>query len=242
MYELNDISVEAEITGDKYPKIKVDLRTPLESAFWWLTVLSAASIAGAWVFSSGEKFAQQWPSIVAVSVIGQVVFGSLYFNTDNYYIFDLVSREMFYHFRFFFFTKVDFVARFEDIHAVTFSGRIDGGDQNVSYAYRVMCVLHTGQTLYLSDETNEDLEGHDKIARKISAITGADYLMGLPGHSAVAKRASDRFSFSFRECSEVDPPGGVALAIGAGSVYFAMAIALGKNGPAIIRFLKSIFG
>jgi len=242
MDDLKNIQVKAEINSDTFHKIKVDLRTPLESAFWWLTVLSAASIAGAWALSSGEKFAQQWPSIVAVSVLGQIVFGSLYFNTDNYYIFDLVSREMFYHFRFFFFTKVDFVARFEDIHAVTFSGRIDSGDQDESYAYRVMCVLHTGQTLYLSDETDEDLEGHDKIARKISAITGADYLMGLPGHSAVAKREGDRFSFSFRECSEVDPPGRAALEIGAGSVYLAMAIALGKNAPAIISFLKSIFG
>jgi len=32
------------------------------------------------------------------------------------------------------------------------------------------------------------------------------------------------------------------LEIGVGSVYLAMAIALGKNAPAIISFLKSIFG
>ena len=242
MDDLKDISVDAEINSDKFPKIKVDLRTPLDLTFFWLAGLSVVAIVFAFIFSPGEKFDQQWQAVMAVAGICLVFSIAFYFNTDNYYIFDLVSREMFYHFRFFFFTKVDFVARFEDIHAVTFSGRIDSGDQDESYAYRVMCVLHTGQTLYLSDETDEDLGGHDKIARKISAITGADYLMGLPGHSAVVKREGDRFSFSFRECSEVDPPGRAALEIGVGSVYLAMAIALGKNAPAIISFLKSIFG
>ena len=95
MDELKDISVEAEITSDKFPKIKVDLRTPLESTFFWLAGLSVIAMIIAWIISPGDKFDQQWQAIMAVGGIGLILSVALYFNTDNYYIFDLVNKILF---------------------------------------------------------------------------------------------------------------------------------------------------
>ncbi|KAF1083023.1 MAG: hypothetical protein GQF41_0790 [Candidatus Rifleibacterium amylolyticum] len=240
MYELNDISVEAEITGDKYPKIKADLRTPLENTFWWLSVLSAVAIGVSFFISGDKRYDMQWQAVMAVAVFCLALFGSLYFNTDNYYIFDLPGKKMFYHFRFFFYKRVDLVANFADIHAVTCSGRYHSDNADNYYTYRVLCVLNDGQIIYLSDETREELEKQNRSARKIAAITGAEYVAGLPGCHAVAKQADNRLSFSFYECSWYYFTRQSALEVGASFLYVTILITIGKNGPEIIRFIKSI--
>jgi len=240
MDDLKDISVDAEINSDKFPKIKVDLRTPLELTFFWLAGLSVVAIVFAFIFSPGEKFDQQWQAVMAVAGICLVFSIAFYFNTDNYYIFDLVNKMMFYHFRFFSYTRVERVASFADIHAVTSTGSQESDRYENYHTYRVQCILNTGQILYLSDDTYENLEKQNGIARKIAAITGAEYVAGIPGCYAVAKKAGDRFSFSFFEPSWFDITKKSAFEIGAILVYVATLVTIGKNGPAIIRFLKSL--
>jgi len=240
MDDIKDISVEAEINSDKFPKIKVDLSTPLELTFFLLAGLSVAAMVFAFILSPGEKFDQQWQAVMAVAGICLVLSITMYFNTDNYYIFDLVNKMMFYHFRFFFYTRVEKVASFADIHAVTSTGSHESDRYDDYYNYRVQCILNTGQILYLSDETRENLEKQNNTARKIAVITGAEYVAGIPGCYAVAKRAGDRFSFSFFEPTWFDITRRSFLEVVAGIAYIAILITIGKNGPAIIRFLKSI--
>ncbi|MDD2999620.1 MAG: hypothetical protein PHV05_11215 [Candidatus Riflebacteria bacterium] len=242
MYDLNDVSVKADFTSDQYSEIKVDLKTPLERIFWWLAALSIASIGVVWIFSSEMIFILQWRAITAVGGVGFLFFGSLYFNTDNYYIFNLISKKMYYHFKFFFYTKVEFIADFADIHAVTFTGRQGGGDDSNDYLYRVQCILNTGEIIDLSDEESDNIDKQDRIARKISAITGAEYVAGWPGCHAVAKRADDKFSFSFYECSALDLTRQSLVEVLAGIAYVAILVAIGKNGSEIIQIIKTIFG
>jgi hypothetical protein len=196
----------------------------------------------AWVISPGEKFDQQWQAIMAVGGIGLVLFVALYLNTDNYYVFDLANKMMFYHFRFFFYTRVELVANFADIHAVTTTGMQESDRYDDYFTYRVQCVLNTGQMLYLSDETRENLEKQNNTAKKIAAITGAEYVAGIPGCYAVAKRAGDRLGFSFYEPSWFDVTRQSVIEIVVIITYIAIIITIGKNGPEIIRFLKSLIG
>lgn len=242
MDDLNDISVKADFTVDKFTEIKVDLKTPLENTFWWLTALSAVAIGIAIIFSPGQELQQQWQAVMVVAGFCLIFCACLYFYTDNYYIFNLVQKRMFYHCKFFFYKKVEFIASFADIHAVTSTGRHHSDRSDDYYTYRVQCILNTGQILYLSDETHEDLEKQNRIAKKISAITGAEYLDGLPGCHAVAKRAGDKFSFNFYQSSWLDLTKQSLLEVMAGIVYIAVLIAIGKNGPEIIQILKAIFG
>ena len=242
MDELNDISVETDFTSYKFTEIKVDLKTPLENAFWWLTTLSVVAFVIAFIISPGEKFDMQWQVIMAVAGVGSVLFGSLYFNTDNYYIFNFVNKKVFYHFKFFFYTKVEFVANFADIHAVTSTGERHSDKSDEYYTYRVQCVLNTGQIIDLSDETHEELERQNRIARKIAAITGAKYVEGLPGCHAVAKRAGDKLSFDHFQSSWLDLTKRSFLEVAAAIAYIAVLIAIGRSGSEIIQILKVIFG
>lgn len=242
MDNLNDISVAADFTIDKFTEIKVDLKTPLENAFWWLIVLSAAAIGIAIVLNSGPKFDLQWQGVIVVAGACLVLSASLYFNTDNFYIFNLVNKKIFYHCKIFFYKRVECIASFEDIHAVTTTGRRHGNRSDDYYTYRVQCVLNTGQIICLSDETREDFEMQKRIARKISAITGAEYVDGLPGCHAVVKKAGEKFSFNLFECSWLDLTKTSLLEVLAGIVYIAVLITIGKIGPEIIQILKSIFG
>ncbi|MBU1109631.1 MAG: hypothetical protein KKB51_23320 [Candidatus Riflebacteria bacterium] len=242
MYDLNDISVESDFKSIKFSEIKVDLTTPLESAFWWLSVLSIIAIVLAWIFSPGRELSPQAQGVMVVAGFCLVFFGSLYFNTDNFYIFDLESQQMLYHFKFFFYRKVEFVANFADVHAVTSSGKYHRDKDEEWYTYRVKCILNTGQNYYLSDETREDLEKQNRIAKKISTITGAEYVKGLPGCYAIEKKSGDKFSFSFYECSWLDLTKQSLLEVGLAITYIAILITIGRNGPEIVQLLKSIFG
>lgn len=241
MYDLNDVSVECDFKDEKYLEIKVDLKTPLESAFWWMSVLSLFAIGLAWVFNSERELNPQTQGVIVVAGFCLIFFGSLYFNTDNYYIFDLESKQIFYHFKFFHYRKVELVANFVDVHAVTSTARYHRSKHDEWYTYRVKCILNTGQNYYLSDETREELEKQNRIAKIISSMTGAEYVKGLPGCYAIEKRSGDRLSFSFYECSWLDATKTSLLEVIAGIAYVAILITIGRNGPDIIQALKSIF-
>ncbi|HNX76255.1 MAG TPA: hypothetical protein PLM07_04335 [Candidatus Rifleibacterium sp.] len=242
MDELNDISVETDFSSYKFTEIKVDLKTPLEKAFWWLTTLSVVAFVIALIISPGEKYDMQWHVIMAFAGVGSVLFCSLYFFTDNYYIFNFVNKKVFYHFKFFFYTKVEFVANFADIHAVTSTGKAHSDKSDGYYTYRVQCVLNTGQILDLSDETLEELERQNRIARKIASITGAKYVEGLAGCHAVAKRAGDKLSFDHYQCSWMDLTKTSFLEVGAVVAFIAVFSVIGRYSAEIIQSLKLIFG
>ncbi len=242
MDELNDFSVESDFYSDKFREIKVALKSPLKRTFWYLSILSFLAIGFAWFLNVEKELTPQTIGVMIVYTGCLVFFTGLYFNTDNFYVFDLESKQIFHHFKFFFYKKVRFFANFSDVHAVTLTGRNQGSYFDASFNYRVKAILNSGECFYLSDETYEGQEKQTRIARKISAITGAELVKSFPGCNAVPKKSGERFSFSFYECSWLDTTKQNFIEVVAGIAFIAIIIAVGKNGSTIVKIFKSIFG
>lgn len=164
--------------GSEMPaQIKLELQTPLEKLWFWFFVGSVFI-----TFSGIIGLLEDGATAFVVSLIGigatmSFLFWSLKRNTDNFYILDLSTRRLFYHFRFFFIKRITPARNFSDIVSITVGGLCNQGKNNVWWTYQIFALDRQGDVFALSDDVKaEERENMVLSAKKIAEITEADFV------------------------------------------------------------------
>lgn len=171
-------------------QIKLELQTPLEKLWFWFFVgsvfITFSGIIGLLEDGTTEFVA----SLIGIGATMSFLFWSLQRSTDNFYILDLSTRCLFYHFRFFFIKRITPDRNFSDIVAITVGGLYNQGKNNVWWTYQIFALDRQGDVFALSDDVKaEERENMLLSAKRIAEITEADFVelppekMAKTGHS-----------------------------------------------------------
>lgn len=164
-------------TGSEPTQIKLELQTPLEKLWFWFFVGSVfITFSGLIGFLEDGATAFVF-SLTGIGAIMSFLFWSLKRNTDNFYILDLSTRRLFYHFRFFFIKRITPARNFSDIVSITVGGLCNQGKNNVWWTYQIFALDRQGDVFALSDDVKaEERENMVLSAKKIAEITEADFV------------------------------------------------------------------
>lgn len=156
-------------------ELKLELKTPLETFFMWAAIISVFFIIGGLI---GLENASNLSSklMLAAGCLSLTVFGSLYFNTDNYYIADITGERVLYHFKFFFLRKVSNVCSFKQISLITVGGKRKKSKHSVWWEYAIYMLTTDGNLVRISDHSKEAFYKQRESARRLCDITGARFI------------------------------------------------------------------
>jgi hypothetical protein len=148
-------------------KIKMDLRTPLEEGFRILRVVAP-------FFGIGFLAAYfNDPDLVLAGTLGAGLLGLgvmsliLSWFTDNYYIFDVKSRVILYHFQILFFRRITTFAPFSSISSISVGSEKREGQGPEMFS--VVVNLRNGDVFPLCDPEPDAWAKMEKEAKKLSA-------------------------------------------------------------------------
>lgn len=226
---------------DVTSRIKLELKTPLETVFMWLSFCSLFLLVIGFIGYMEDGWTSKVMVMVYLGVISVVFFGSLYFNTDNFYILDMERRELLYHFKFFFLRKITVAARFDDINAVTVSGSYHKTKHDQWYSYQTVYVNGDGKVFPLSDPAREAIGKQRDLASQIAELTGARYVENPPQTFASECRSGSKYSFRHHRCSWLDSMKETAMVIVGVFGFIALVATINLHSEQILNIIKSIF-
>jgi len=168
--------------------VKVDLDTPLESAW---TVLAIVSGVGCFFILQigflGGKHSPPDPTVLKYLPTGLLLLGffiALRKFTDNYYIVDRQRKAVFYHFELAVIRSVTEYLRFSDIDSVVVNGSIHTSKNSRWYEYGILLVERGGKTHAFSDSVREfGLAALNTRAETLSKIIGCRLVPGVSEHA-----------------------------------------------------------
>lgn len=168
--------------------VKVDLDTPLESAW---TALAIVSGVGCYFILQigfiGGKHTPPDPTFLNYLPTGLLALGlfiALRKFTDNYYIVDRQRKVVFYHFELAVIRSVTEYLRFSAIDSVVVNGSIHTSKNSRWYEYVILLVERGGKTHSFSDSVQESgLTALNIRAETLSKIIGCKLVPGVPEHA-----------------------------------------------------------
>ncbi len=168
--------------------VKVDLDTPLESAW---TALAFLSGVGCFFILQigfiGGKHTPPDPTFLNYLPAGLLTLGffiALRKFTDNYYIVDRQRKAIFYHFELAVIRSVTEYLRFSAIDAVVVNGSIHTSKNSRWYEYGILLVERGGQTHSFSDSEREaGLSALNTRAGTLAKIIGCRLVPGAAEHA-----------------------------------------------------------
>ncbi len=170
--ELADDNEQSEIPD----KLKLDLKTPLETFFMWAAIISGFIGFAGFIGYIEDGLTVVTKLMLAAGGISLAIFGGLYFNTDNYYILDRSSERLLYHFKFFFWRKVSTICSFNEISLVTTGGKREKSKHAIWWEYAAFILTTNGELLQMSDFAKEAFDKQKELARRLCEITGARFI------------------------------------------------------------------
>ncbi|PKL43096.1 MAG: hypothetical protein CVV41_11880 [Candidatus Riflebacteria bacterium HGW-Riflebacteria-1] len=216
-------------------ELKLELKTPLETFFMWAAIISCFFIlAGLIGLEKAVNFKSKL--LFSAGCMSLVVFGSLYFNTDNYYIVDRTGERILYHFKFFFFRKVSTVCRFNEISLITSGGKHKKSKHAVWWEYAVFILTTNGELLPMSDYIKEAFDKQKELARKLSDITGARFI-DAPEERIV--RAAGLNCVRHEAHTIVDTFVEIGMALLFAGIAFAVFVTLAEFGEPLWKMLEA---
>ncbi len=184
--EKNNTHFENDILN--VPKgIKVDINTPTELAINFLTMVSAAStllLINLYFRSSRGSFAT-YASLAAVLFF---VFLMTRYDTDNYYIIENGTGDIYYFYKFLDKKTVMLYKKASDIKTITVGGTGDVNHSDIArWSYIILLADKKGGTTGFSFWKNGDegLELLNKEAEKYARSVGCEFIPGLPRCAAM---------------------------------------------------------
>lgn len=222
-------------------QIKLELKTPLEALFMWLSIGSLfVLVIGAFNYmKEGGTPMSQVMSFLGLIFLG--VFFNLYYNTDNFYVLDLDRKQLLYHFKFFFYKKISVAANFCDIHAVTVTSRYNRRKHDQWYTYQTVVVNNEGRVFQLSDPEREAIDKQRGLAEKIASLTGAVYVENPPESYADEVRHGSRYSFKHFRCSWLDSLKDTLIAMVGFMGFIALVASLNIYSQQLVEIFFRIF-
>lgn len=193
------------VDGQPPGKIKLDLKTPLESFFFTAAFYSVAFFLGGFYGWMKDGMTMVTKLMLPAGAVFSAVFVILYNFTDNYYVLDVDEKCLFYHFEFLGYETERAMLTFSQVHALTVTSMQQVIGKQLAWTYQTVLVDNTGEVNGLSDMKTGSLEENRALARKIAGIIGAAYVEPLAEMVAEPVRGLNmRFSFEFREFDIMD--------------------------------------
>jgi len=165
--------------GEIPDRFRIDFSTPLEGALRKISLFCpplALIFLLAWFEDPGNTVSG-W--------LGGLLFGSgvlavlLYWSTDNFYIFDRTEQKIFYHFQFLFQRRIEPVAAFSEVLAVTVASERFLREAPPSYWHSIALVISQDQVLPLSDQKRNSLAVMTRDARRLAEAIDVPFIPGL---------------------------------------------------------------
>lgn len=202
---------DAADTSSLPDNIKVDLDTPLESAFW--TIMGLAAFAAFFLYIQGTLGGKKSPPNPALlkyvpMMLGVVLLAFISrLGTDNYYIINIAKRKIFYHFKFFFEARITPVVDFENIDAIGVTGVRHTHKGSVWWKYKICVIKCDGESIDFSDEVSPDkLDDLNRKAKGMAAVAGCLFAEGAAQSKiVVTKGNSGSNMISFETDDQIQP-------------------------------------
>lgn len=169
----NDEVVEAPEFPDK---LKLELKTPLETFFMWAGIISGFVLFAGFIDYIEDGLNSTAKLMLALGGLLLALFGSLYFHTDNYYVVDRIGERILYHFKFFFYRRVSTVCRFSEIALITTGGKRKKSKYSVWWEYAVFFLTTNGDLIRVTDFAKDAFFDQKRFAQKLCDITGAKFI------------------------------------------------------------------
>lgn len=169
----NDEVVEAPEIPDK---LKLELKTPLETFFMWAGIISGFILFAGFIGYIEDGLTSTAKLMLASGGLLLALFGSLYFHTDNYYVVDRIGERILYHFKFFFYRRVSTVCRFSEIALITTGGKREKSKHSVWWEYAVFFLTTDGDLVRVTDFVKDAFFDQKRFAQKLCDITGAKFV------------------------------------------------------------------
>lgn len=202
---MNDKEMQFGEEPGKPTQIKLELQTPLEKLFFWLLIGAGFVLFNGIIAMVQDGKTGFSVAMLSIGIIFTLLFWSLKKHTDNFYILDLPTRRLFYHFKFFFIKRVTVFCNFSDLAAITVSGQHNRNKSRVWWTYQILALDKRGRVFALSDnEKSEDRHSLIASAAKIADITGARFF-DMPGEKiARVRHVYGNFEFDAVEHRAID--------------------------------------
>ncbi|HNS10634.1 MAG TPA: hypothetical protein PKN29_13100 [Candidatus Ozemobacteraceae bacterium] len=202
---MNDKEIQSGEEPEKPTQIKLEIQTPLEKLFFWLLVGAGFVLFNGIIAMIQDGRTGFSVSMFSIGIIFTLLFWSLKKHTDNFYILDLPTRRLFYHFKFFFIKRVSLFRSFSELAAITVSGQQNRNKSHVWWTYRILALDKQGRVFALSDdEKSEDRCKMLASAAKIADITGASFFEIPAEKIARARNTYENFEFYAVEHRGID--------------------------------------
>ena len=187
---MDNQTINKILNAEKLPeKIKLDLATPLERVFMWITILFITiTVIGIFVLLD-SGWTQLVKRLLLVGCLGTVVFVKFLINTDNFYILDIAGQRLQYHYKFYLIRKVSQVAYFTEFASITVGGKSCNSKEETWWEYQILLITRYGKVIALS-EFDKNFTDRCQLAERLAQITGASYVVPVPG--TIAKASTDR--------------------------------------------------
>jgi len=193
------------VDGQTPGKIKLDLKTPLESFFFTAAFYSLVIFLGGCYGWMKDGMTIVTKLMLPAGAVCSAVFVTLYNFTDNYYVLDVDEKCLFYHFEFLGYETERAMLTFSQVHALTVTSMQQVIGKKLVWTYQTVLVDNSGEVNGLSDMKSGSLEENKALARKIADIIGVAYVEPLSEMVAEPVRGLNmRFSFEFREFDIMD--------------------------------------
>jgi hypothetical protein len=160
-------------------RFRVDFSTPLEYTLERMGLfgpLLSFVFLPAWFFEPLMVFAG---FLGGVLLFGGLLANFLYWTTDNFYIFDRNEKRIFYHFQFLFRKRINPVADFAQVLAVTVASQPSAGDDLPSNLHSIALVISQDQVVPLSDQKRNSLKIMTQDAQMLAEILGVPFIPGM---------------------------------------------------------------
>ena len=174
---------------------KVDLDTPLEQVWWFLTIGAGMAILSLlYIGYVGGKGRPPDPEVLVYlpyAIWALILFGALWKLTDNYYIVDLDRRIVLYHFACAGLRRITPHLLSDQISGVAIDGRINASKNGRWYEYALILVEKSGKTHLMSDWLGkEHIPTLDQRAKSIAEVIDCECLTCQAEHKLVVDTKS----------------------------------------------------
>lgn len=193
---------------------KIDLNTDLENFFTFGLYLSFTSFCVFFIvfLYTFLIFIPKFYFLYYIGISGLITYSFHVFrkNTDNYYIVDIPSRTLLYHFKFWGILKVHPVLSFDDIKCVSVNGYRYKHRRGAAWEYRLAVIGRGGGLVELSDEFGEsELVSNNQKAEALAGIFGCDFIAG--GRERIIHVTNAPDGSAEVTCREYSPAGGAKV-------------------------------
>lgn len=236
-----DFSLTEKKRNEQPSQIKLELKTPLERLFMWLSICSALVLFVGVVGYLEDGMGPLPISTMSVGLVGLVFFFNLYYNTDNFYVLDLERKQLLYHFKFFFIKKISVAESFSDICAVSVSAKYHKSKHSQWYTYQVVYVNNDGNVYPLSDSEREAIQKQRDLAQKIASFTESEYVENPPECYATEVRKGSGYSFGHQKCSWLDSLKETLFAIVCVFAFIVFIVSINIYNKQIVEIIRNIF-